>query len=167
MVATSEQTQLQFGIAFEDLYNREGLVRLDQTFLDYLKAADVGAFNRLMEVRAGAGPQGRKEQSDLILQIAPHLEDFLGDLFGIQREIRDLQTRESELAAMYTVKRKFIHKKALTGMNEDKAAAIDGPALRADLEALFGEPLTDESFSANVSRWMEAEPQHAEAIKKA
>src|SRR5579884_4072054 len=128
MVASSAETQLQFGIAFEDLYNREGLVRVDRAFLDYLKAADIALFNRLMEARAGAAPQGRKEQSDLILQVAPHLEDFLADLFGIQKEIRELQIRQSVLAAMYTVKRKFIHKKALTGMNEEKAAAIDGPA---------------------------------------
>src|SRR5579884_633713 len=155
MVATSEQTQLGFGLAFEDLYPREGLVRVDQAFVDYLKAADVALYNRLMEARSGAVSLARKQQSDLILELAPHLEDFLGDLFGIQAEIRTLQERQNELAAMYTVKRKFIHKKALTGMNEDKSAALDGASLRGDLETLFGEPLTDESFSAHVSRWME------------
>jgi len=121
----------------------------------------------MMEARRGAGPSARKDQSELILDLAPYLEDFISDLFGIQAEVRELQNRQSDLAAMYTVKRKFIHKKALTGMNEEKAAAIDGDGLGRELEALFGEPLTDESFSTHVSAWMEAEPEHAEEIRKA
>src|SRR5579884_2210641 len=167
MIATSQETQFPFGLTFPDLYDREGLVRLDQAFLNELKATDVVLFNRVMEARAGAGPQGRKEQSELILDLAPHLEDFLADLFGIQPEIRKLRERQDELAAMYTVKRRFIHKKALTGMNEEKVAGINGPELGRELEAIFGEPLTDESFSAHVSKWMEAEPEHAEQIRRA
>jgi len=167
MVATSEQKQLQFGFAFEDLYEREGLVRLDKAFVEHLTAADATLASRMMDARRGAGLASRKDQSDLILDLALYLEDFISDLFGIEAEVRELQNRQSVLAPMYTVKRKFVHKKALTGMNEEKAAAIDGEGLGRELEIRFGEPLTDESFSAHVSKWMEAEPEHAEEIRNA
>ncbi|MGA2185870.1 MAG: FAD-dependent oxidoreductase [Bryobacteraceae bacterium] len=166
MVITSELLSLKYGLSFEDLYDREGLVRLDQAFVEYLKASDVELFNRLMAARAGAA-LAPKEASELIIAIAPHLEDFIGDLFGITAEVRDSQEKHSALAAKYVVKRKFIHKKALTGMTVEKACLLDGASLAAGLEALFGEPLTDDSFAQNVYFWMQAEADHAAGIAKA
>jgi NADPH-dependent glutamate synthase beta subunit-like oxidoreductase/NAD(P)H-flavin reductase len=165
MVITSEQLHLKYGLSFEDLYDREGLIRLDQEFVDYLKASEVELFNRLMAARAGAD-LAPKEASELIIAIAPHFEDFIGDLFGIADEIREFQEKHSALAAKYIVKRKFIHKKALTGMTVEKCSQLDGAALAAELEALFGEPVTDDSFAQNVYVWMQAEAEHAPSIFK-
>ena len=158
---------LQSGITFRDLYEQDGLVRVDEAFLKRLAAADPALHARLVAARRGPQSFTRKQESDLILELAEPLEDFIGDLFGIQAEIRSLQVRESAFTAMYTVKRKFIHKRALTGMNAAKASAIDGDSLHHELEALFGEPVTDDSFSRHISQWMAAEEQHAAAIKQA
>ncbi|MBZ5578860.1 MAG: FAD-dependent oxidoreductase [Acidobacteriia bacterium] len=163
----SGELRLQFGIAFRDLYERDGLVRLDQEFLRFLAAAEPELHARLIAVRTAAQPLAGKPESDLILQLAEPLEDFIGQLFGIQPEIHRLQKRESEFTALYTVKRKFVHKRALTGMNAEKAAALDGDALGRSLEALFAEPLTDGTFANHVGDWLQAEAQHAEAIKQA
>jgi len=163
----SGDLHLQFGITFRDLYERDGLVRVDEAFLKYLAAADPALHAKLLAARAGTLPLARKPESDLILELAEPLEDFIGDLFGIQAEIRDLQQRESEFTALYTIKRKFVHKRALTGMTPDKASAIDGESLGRELETLFAEPLTDDSFSRHLSRWLPAEAQHADAIKQA
>ena len=163
----SGELRLQFGIAFRDLYERDGLVRIDEAFLSQLAAADQALYDKLIAARAGEKPLTRKEESDLILALAEPLEDFIGDLFSIQSEVRSLQQRESEFTAMYTVKRKFVHKRALTGMNAEKAAAIDGEWLGRELETLFGEPLTDDSFSRQIGNWMQAEAQHTDALKQA
>ena len=165
MVITSELLSLKYGLSFEDLYDREGLVRLDQAFVEYLRASDIELFNRLMAARTGAALPP-KEASELIIAIAPHLEDFIGDLFGITEEVREFQEKHSALAAKYIVKRKFIHKKALTGMTAEKCSALDGAGLAAELEALFGEPVTDDSFAQNVYFWMQAEADHAPSIFK-
>ena len=159
--------RLQFGITFADFYERDGLVRVDEAFLRFLAAADAPLHERLLQVRASLQPLAHKEESDLILRLAEPLEDFIGDLFGIQAEIRALQQRETGFAPLYTIKRKFVHKRALTGMNPEKAAAVDGPSLGLALEALFGEPLTDESFAQHIGAWLQAEAQHAEPIKQA
>ena len=165
MVITSEVLNLKYGLSFEDLYDREGLVRLDRAFVGYLQGSETELFNRLMAARAGAA-LAPKEASELIIAIAPHLDDFLIDFFGIDKEARELRDKHSVLVARYVVKRKFIHKKALTGMTAEKCAPIDGESLAAELEALFGEPVTDESFAQNVYVWMQDEVRHAAGIAK-
>src|SRR5581483_3527379 len=74
---------LAFGFCFQDLYSREGLLRLDATFLERLKGLDVALFNSLMQARANPEALSRKQESELIIALAPHLEDLVGDLFGI------------------------------------------------------------------------------------
>ena len=37
-------------------------------------------------------------ESNLLVDLAPHLEDFIGDLFSITDEVRALQARHHELA---------------------------------------------------------------------
>jgi hypothetical protein len=74
---------LQHGLDFSDLYERDGLARLDRAFVAQLAASDAPLHDRLMAGRADAGAFDRKAESDLIVDLAPHVEDFLGDLFGI------------------------------------------------------------------------------------
>src|SRR5262249_31864399 len=99
--------------------------------------------------------------SDLVTELAPHVEDFIGELFGIAAELRALQEHHHELAPIYAVKRLFVQRRAVKGVTAEAAAAIDGPALRHELETRFGEGLTEPVFARHVSRWMEAEAQHA------
>lgn len=156
----SNHLSLSFGFGFEDLYGRDGLVRLDSVFVDRLKTSQVDLFNRLMTARAGTERMPLKAQSELIIDLAPHVEDFVGELFGISREVAALQARHNELAPIYSVKRRFVFKKAMTGMTKEKAEAVDGPAVAAELERAFGEPLTEGAFAEHVGRWLESEAAH-------
>ena len=158
---------LALGFQFEDLYRREGLARLDAAFLNQLQATEIELFNRLMEGRANPAALARREYSELVIDLAPHLEDFLGELFGIQREVTELQGRHHALAPLYAFKRKFIVKRAISGVTREQAAAWDGSALARELEELFGEPLTEGSFVRHVSRWLEEEPAHSSQIQTA
>ena len=155
---------LSFGFVFDDLYSRDGLVRLDKTFLEHLQSADMALFNRLMLVRAEPDAGSLKDRSELIIELAPHLEDFVGQLLGIQAEIRALQNRHNDLAPLYSVKRRFVFKKAVSGMTKEKANAIDGYAVAAALEVLFGAHLTERSFAHHVSEWLDQEAVHADAL---
>ena len=148
-----EQCALGFGLQFEDLYRREGLVRMDAAFLNQLLASDLGLHVQLLDARLN--PEGRtaKEQSELVIALAPHVEDFLGELFGITKEVEALQSRHNEYAPFFAFKRKFIQKRAISGVSKEQAEAIDGPGLGRELGAIFGEPLTEQSFFANVSGW--------------
>ena len=159
------QLQLAFGFAFEDLYVREGLVRLDAEFCRHLQETDAAMFQTLTEARKDPGSFTRKQQSELMIALAPHLEDFVADLFGIAADVRALQAKHDALAPLYALKRRFIQKRAISGMTAEKAALFHGGALAADLESLFGEPLTEQSFVEHVSRWLDAESEHTEQLK--
>ena len=108
-----------------------------------------------------------KKQSDLIIDVAPHLEDFVGELFRIESAVKSLQARHDVLAPIYAFKRKFVQKKAISGVTKEQASEIDGLALAAELEMLFSEPLTEQSFFEHVSRWLEEEAEHASQLQTA
>src|SRR5437899_10961587 len=103
--------QLGFGITFPDLYERSGLLKLDAAFLAFLRDADRAAAERLSAARANP-PSGLAE-SQLLIALAPHVEDFIARLFGIEREARALAERHNELAPLYSVKRQFVQRRAL------------------------------------------------------
>src|ERR1700678_576634 len=161
----SSVLNLKWGFSFEDLYARKGLVRLDAAFVEYLANADAALEARLNEARGGGF--NRKLQSDLMVDLAPHVEDFLGDLFGISGEVRELQARHNALEPLYALKRRFVQKRAISGVSLEHASAIDGAALEAELEALFHGPLTQENFVEHVSRWLDHESEHGPQLAKA
>ena len=156
-----------FGFSFEELYNRGALVRLDAVFLTQLLEAAPELHAQLLAARENPSALAPKPGSELIIALAPYLEDFIGRLFGIEKALHDLQAKHNELAPLYSVKRKFIQKKALTGYTAEKASLIDGYAIAAELEAFTLEPLTERSFADHVARWMENESEHVEALRLA
>ena len=74
----SSDLLLNFGLGFEDLYQQDGLVRLHGFFLDHLKSADAALYARLVAARENPSQLARKDQSELIVDVAPHLEDYIG-----------------------------------------------------------------------------------------
>src|SRR6266481_1926749 len=129
---------LTHGLSFADLYDREGLVRLDRAFVACLAEGDVGLHDRLMTARRDPDAVEGLDESNLLVDLAPHLEDFIGELFGIAPEVRALQARHHELAPLYSVKRLFVQRRAVKGVKEPDAIAIDGPGLARDLDQLMG-----------------------------
>ena len=165
MSVTSDHCELGFGLQFEDLYARGGLLRLDAAFLNQLLASDPGLHVQLLDARVNLGTRTAKEQSELVIALAPHVEDFVGELFGIGKEVEALEARHNALAPLFAFKRKFIQKRAISGVTKEQAEAIDGPGLGRELELIFGEPLTEQSFFAHVSSWLETEAERLEAIQ--
>jgi NADPH-dependent glutamate synthase beta subunit-like oxidoreductase/NAD(P)H-flavin reductase len=152
--------RLPFELTFEDLYRRDGLLKIDAVFLEQLHEAAPGLHERLLAARQSPPAVHTKTGSELILELAPYLEDFIGELFGIEEQLSRLQARHSELAPLYAVKRRFVQRKALTGYTVERAAEIDGFAIGAELETIMEEPLTELGFAHHVAHWLEAEKEH-------
>jgi NADPH-dependent glutamate synthase beta subunit-like oxidoreductase/NAD(P)H-flavin reductase len=159
--------RLPFGLSFQDLYRREGILELDAQFLRELGESQPELRDRLLAARENPPAAHTKPGSELILALAPYLEDFVGHVFGIEPELRGLQERHSELAPLYSVKRRFVQRKALTGQTVESASRFDGLALAAELETIFGEPLTEMSFARHVASWLEQEGLHTEQLQAA
>ncbi|HUN50639.1 MAG TPA: hypothetical protein VMU42_05965, partial [Candidatus Sulfotelmatobacter sp.] len=158
---------LRFAIAFEDLYSRAGLGKVDAAFLDFLGEADAALKAHLEGGRAAPAALAAKDEAELLLALGPHLEDFLGELFGIRAEALALAERHHALAPLYACKRMFVQKRALRQVKPAEAEAVDGPALEAELAALFGESFSELAFARRVAEWEGDEAANAESLKKA
>src|SRR6266436_4341186 len=160
----SEDLSLAFGLRFEDLYCRDGLARLDGCFVDVLKRHNTDLHNRLMAGRAAPDELTAKAHSDLIVELAVELDDFIAVLFGVAREVEALRERHDSLAPLYAVKRLFVQRRAAKKYGPDQAASFDGQALRGQLETLIGGELTELRFAERIDAWMKAEAEHAAAL---
>jgi NADPH-dependent glutamate synthase beta subunit-like oxidoreductase/NAD(P)H-flavin reductase len=164
---------LKHGLSFADLYGRDGLLRVDRAFIAHLADSDVALHDRLMAARSDPARPGRHGEADLLVDLAPHLEDFLADLFGIAPAVRELQARHGELAPLYTVKRLFVQRRAVKGMDEAAAAAIDGAGRARELAPLIGAAEEDDvalwerRYAEHVARWLDDEAAHAAALETA
>src|SRR5882672_3886234 len=163
--------KLAFGLSYAELYRRDGLVKLDSAFLAHLAAVDdscAGTLRpRLAAAREAPSSLDNKAESALILEIAPHLDDFLADLFGIQSEFRALAARHHELAPLHTVKRQFVQRRAANKVKPEEAAKLDGPALEAELERALGGRFDELAFARKVSEWLSDEAAHAAELDAA
>ncbi len=131
---------LGFGMAFADLYRRDGLVRLDQAFLNFLQEGEPVLRARLDHARSDPDSLDRKAESALLIEIAPWMEDFIARLFGIQKEVAELAARHHQLAPLYSCKRQFVQRRAMNKVSEAELAGVDGVALEEKLAAEFGAP---------------------------
>jgi NADPH-dependent glutamate synthase beta subunit-like oxidoreductase/NAD(P)H-flavin reductase len=153
--------RLAHGLAFEDLYRRAGLVRLDGHFVAFLETSDSSLAGRLRAARADPSAIAPKDESQLLLDLAPHLDRFLAQLFGIADEVLALARRHDELAPLYSVKRQFVQRRAGTRIKPGEAEGIDGPALERDLAARFGGAFDELAFATHLDRWLAQEAEHA------
>ncbi len=163
----SAAATLKFGFTFDDFYRRDSLVRLDQVFLRELEQSDATVHARLLAARNSAEPLAAKDESELLLALAPHLDDFIGQLFAIETEVRALSVQHHKLAPLYSTKRLFVQRKAMHKYKADAAAVIDGVAVGKELEARFGEALTELAFARHVAQWQQDEAGNADALELA
>ncbi|MGE0357566.1 MAG: FAD-dependent oxidoreductase [Burkholderiales bacterium] len=155
---------LSFDTQFDDLYETEGLARLDARFLVALEAADPAVHTRLLAARAAPASLAPKEEAELLLAVAPVLDDFVAELFGIHAEVDRLVARHTECEPLFRVKRKFVQRRAMLKIKADEAATLDGPALEAELAARLGGKFEELAFSRAVLDWQADEAANADAL---
>ncbi len=151
---------LSFGFEFEDLYSPAGLARLDRAFLGYLLAAEPELHSSLLAARIDPSALPRKAEAALLIDVAPYLESFVTELFGIEQAVSALRAEHGRLACLYSCKRQFVQRRAATKIKPQDVANFDAEAARKNLEQRFGEPFTDLAFAYHVTRWQGAEAEH-------
>ncbi len=152
---------LAFGLDFDSLYSVEGAARIDAHFLEHLEGADGHLAGALRSARDNPSALSLKQESELLIAVGPHLEDFVAQLFGIVPEVRSLEAAHHELAPLFAVKRLFVQRKAMNAYRADVAAGFDGAALRATLGAELGPDFKELDFANAVTRWQLAPAEHA------
>ncbi len=162
---------LAFGLRFDDLYAHPGLERLDRAFLDHVAEADAALAEALVGARQDPDRLLAKDESALLIALAPHVEDFLGRLFGIETELQSLQARHHALAPLYSCKRLFVQRRAAKAVKPAEAAALDEAGLLALLAvptaAAPGSAAWELAFARQVMAWMDAEIDNEPALTAA
>ena len=161
-----DHLKLAHGLAFDDLYEEGGIARIDGLFLDHLGGTGHGEAlrDRLVAGRADPGGVEPKAESELLEVLAPHLDRFIGTLFGISAELKDGAARHLALSPVFSCRRLFVQRIALRKYKAPEAAGFDGDALRAQLETHLNAPLTEEGFACAILGWMEEDGAHADAL---
>src|SRR5690606_7575880 len=111
-MASHEQISLRHGFSLDDLYTRDGLSRIDGKFLEWLASSDAALHNRLVAARAAPDSLAAKDESELLIGLAPHVDDFVADLFGIRSEAEALADAHHRLAPLYRCKRLFVQRRS-------------------------------------------------------
>ena len=127
--------KLSHGLSFPDLYGRDGLLKLDAAFLRELAGSDALLCERLLDARGRPDALPPKQESELLIALAPHVDDFVAGLFGIEAEVQQLAARHNELTPLYSCKRLFVQRKAMHKFKADDALKFDGAALESELSS--------------------------------
>ena len=152
--------KLAYGLAFGDLYRRDGLQRIDAAFFQELTARDAGLADRLQAARAATASGGElpyKDEAALLIAAGPHLDAFIGKLFGVGEAIVDLKARHDELEPLYRIKWKFVKRQAMLKVPAEALAGFDGAEAQQTLESWIGAPFEELAFARAVSAWQQAE----------
>jgi len=162
---TQTALNLKYGFTIADLYSRDGLVKLDHAFLDYLSKSDDVLYKKLNCARAHPDALPAKDESALLIEVAPWLEDFIANLFGIESEVKALAERHHELAPLYFCKRQFVQRRAKGKVSAAELEKINGLDLEQKLTVEFGVPFTELVFATKVTQWMDNEAEHEDRLK--
>jgi NADPH-dependent glutamate synthase beta subunit-like oxidoreductase/NAD(P)H-flavin reductase len=137
------------GYTFRDLFDPRRLAKLTELFAEQIRTSDPDLHGRYAEYLAGHTP-GSVALSALLIDIAPHVGDFLARVFGVEEEHTAMKLRASRDAVIFSVKRDFFIRRVLKEYSTSGPGADDLPALEKEtkriMEALPGIPRTGDEL---------------------
>lgn len=150
--------KLGFGLNFAELENLVGLKKLHHVFLEFAK--DHG-FILPWQLPCQESANHLKEESSLLLELAPILDDFLAQLFGIEKEITAQRQQHKDFDIIYECKRKFVQRFAVKKYGLEQLQAIDFAKISVELSNLLGVSFDSKIFAKSVMAWLEDEEKYA------
>src|SRR5215218_554917 len=125
------------GFRYGDLYRPERLRALAEAFYAVVEREDARLHARLAEYVGARGEnlKGTKEESELLIEAAPHLSRFVARLFRVEPERERLAESIRAQDPVFQFKQ-FVQRRATRSFPAEKAAAVDVEAADAALERL-------------------------------
>ncbi|WP_395463039.1 FAD-dependent oxidoreductase [Wolbachia endosymbiont of Cantharis cryptica] len=169
--------QLNFNISFSNLYTRDGLIKLDETFLNYIKSRDENLLYSLIEARENSLVSSQcltlehrtsthqMTDSQLIIDLSYLLDEFIAKLFNVEKEIEGLKKKHNDFAVIYKCKRLFVQRYALKKYTD--VTNIDIDYVTNELNRFLTLPTAEKNFAEQVMRWFEDRESHKDEIELA
>jgi NADPH-dependent glutamate synthase beta subunit-like oxidoreductase/NAD(P)H-flavin reductase len=98
------------GFRYADLNRVRRLMALYQAFRDELRSADPALAERYEQACEHASPT---EDTALLIDVARHLDSFIGRLFHIEKEANDLNRRTADDRTVFEFKKRFLDRLVL------------------------------------------------------
>jgi NADPH-dependent glutamate synthase beta subunit-like oxidoreductase/NAD(P)H-flavin reductase len=156
--------RLAFDLRFEDLHDDAGLMRVDAAFVDDLRVLDAALAERFALARLDPSKLAAKDEAELLIAVATHLDDFIGELFAIEDAVAALRGRHLELEPLFRVKRKFVQRRAMLKIKADEASAFDGLQLENEVASRLGGTFDELTFARHVLAWQADEAVHVDDL---
>lgn len=153
---------LAFGLDFVDLNSLQGLRKLDEIFLNFLRSYSYSLYENILSLRANPDQVDQKYYSDFLLEISPIFDDFLAELFAIKQEIVNIRLSHKEFDIIYECKRKFVQRVAVKKYPYEKLQEIDFASVSNYLEKLLGVGYHScDKFARQVVEWQLDDKKYA------
>jgi NADPH-dependent glutamate synthase beta subunit-like oxidoreductase/NAD(P)H-flavin reductase len=153
-----------FGIRFEDFFSLSGLIKLDQNFLSYLSQQDFKLYAKYVHYRSEVPTDDTLATSELLIEVAKYLDDFLAEIFCIATENDTLKRKHLKFNAIYECRRKFIQRYALVKYPADKLASLSYDIVREKLQIVIGD-LNQENIVQHYFKWSALEDRYESELE--
>lgn len=157
---TTEVTTLNlpFGLTFDDLYHREGLLKLDQAFCEFLRFRNNDLADQYLQARQGEN----EDESACLLSLAPFVDQFMGALFD-EKAAEQVRQEHQRFAIVLEVNRQFVQRIAIRKYPKNTAETFEEEAIRQSLQAYVN--LDDEqALARQILDWLAASENHQEEL---
>lgn len=150
-------------IAFEDLNSLKGIQYIDNKFIEFLKSDNELLFKHFLSFRSSPELIDAAEYSNLLIKIAPILDDFLANLFDIEQENSVLRQQHKNFDIIYECKRKFVQRviKKFTNADINK---LNFHEIVIQIKELIGE-ITQEHLAKNILFWQTDEASYTNELE--
>ena len=139
---------LPFGLTFADLYHRDGLIKLDQAFVEFLQNQHYDLATQYMLARQG----DNFDESALLLALSPFVNQFLGALFD-EDAAAQLTREHQKFGIILEVNRQFVQRIAIKKYPKDIAEAFDAETMRHGLNTFVN--IDDQyALAAKILDWL-------------
>ncbi len=100
------------GLTYEDLFEVDGLKKLDAAFLERLDKSDSSQKKGLLVYRQGLKELSDQEVSELLIGCGRVLEEFVAELFGVQKQLEKLRKDTVASDPVFEFKKFFVMRRA-------------------------------------------------------
>jgi NADPH-dependent glutamate synthase beta subunit-like oxidoreductase/NAD(P)H-flavin reductase len=159
--------KLAHDLSFDDLYRRTGLQKLDRVFCAALAQKNAALHTRLAAARCAPAALSALEESALIIELGPVLEEFVAELFGIAEAAAALAQQIGALNPIHEVKRLFVQRQAARQTGPDEAQLLDGEALYQTLLSQMGGAFDELAFARQILTWQADKENNADILETA
>ena len=167
-MANTQNHTLGHNLRWDTLHQLKTLQHLDDLFLKHLKEMQPALAVQLELFRANNQIEHSSELSEFLVNIAEKLDDFIIEVFQINKEYSQLKKHSKQYSELYKFRRHFVQRHALHKYpNLGMLSEYNIANIYNQICQYIDEPYTDERFALCALQWLAHPEQHHSELHNA